>query len=127
MSSPIEADALVLFGATGDLARKKVFPALYQLSLTGDLDVPVVGVAGSAWGDDGLRKHARAAVEAVTGTIDEAAYARLASKLTLVSGDYRDDRTFAKLAVRLGEKTSSTWPSHPRCSSRWSAAWPESG
>ena len=59
--SVARGDALVLFGATGDLARKQLFPALYRLAARGQLDCPVVGVAATAWNDDELRDHARAA------------------------------------------------------------------
>ncbi len=57
-------DALVLFGATGDLARKKLFPALYHLAAAGNLDLPVIGVASSDWGDAELRDYATDAVHA---------------------------------------------------------------
>jgi len=67
------ADAVVLFGATGDLVRKKLLPALYQLARADRLGVPVIGVARSAWDDDRLRQHARAAVEEIGGAVDEAA------------------------------------------------------
>jgi len=64
MTAPARADALVLFGATGDLAKKKLFPALYHLAACGRLEMPIVGVAKSDFDDDGLRAYARAAVEA---------------------------------------------------------------
>jgi glucose-6-phosphate 1-dehydrogenase len=95
------SDALVLFGATGDLARKKLFPAVYGLARRGLLDgVPVIGVASSDWDDEGLRKFARASVEACT-EIDDAVWDRFAAQLRYVSGDYRDDATFQRLAEIL--------------------------
>ncbi|HKY49353.1 MAG TPA: glucose-6-phosphate dehydrogenase, partial [Acidimicrobiia bacterium] len=58
-----QADALVLFGVSGDLARKKLFPALYDLTAKRDLDIPIVGVASSPWSDDDLRLRARESLE----------------------------------------------------------------
>jgi len=99
--SESRADALVLFGATGDLARKKLFPALYQLARCGRLDLPVVGVALSDWDDDGLRAYARAAVQASVAVVDESALGQLTERLGLVTGDYADPATFQRLAERL--------------------------
>jgi glucose-6-phosphate 1-dehydrogenase len=97
------ADALVLFGATGDLAYKKLFPALYHLSarrvLTGQ---PLIGVASSDWDDEMLRTRAREAVQAAGITdVDEAALDRLLRNLGYVSGNYQDQQTFERLAGRL--------------------------
>lgn len=94
-------DVLVVFGATGDLAHKKIFPALYQLQKRGLLDVPVVGVARSDWDDDGLRHYARTAVEAVGEPIDEAAFSRLAGRLSMVAGDYTDSAVYSRLKSQL--------------------------
>jgi glucose-6-phosphate 1-dehydrogenase len=98
-------DAVVLFGATGDLAHKKIFPAIYRLAVRGLLDMPVVGVASRDITTDELRASARAAVEAklaaAGGVIDEAVWASLAERLSYVSGDYRDDTTFDSLAQHL--------------------------
>ena len=62
MARPPAADAFLLFGASGDLARKKLFPALYELTVEGRLEMPVVGVARCEWSDDDLRERARASV-----------------------------------------------------------------
>lgn len=97
------ADALILFGITGDLARKKLFSALYDLTAAGKLDMPVVGVAMSDWDDALLRQRAREALEELEEDVDEAVFERLASRLTFVSGDYRDGRTFTRLAERVGD------------------------
>ncbi|MGQ0751763.1 MAG: glucose-6-phosphate dehydrogenase [Betaproteobacteria bacterium] len=94
------ADALVLFGATGDLARKKIFPALQKLVASGQLDIPVIGVASSALDHesfrskvhDGLREH---------GVLDRAAFEKLRAHLYYVQGDYRDDGTFRRLEQAL--------------------------
>ena len=96
------ADALVLFGATGDLARKKLFPALYHLEVAGRLDLPVVGVASSDWDDDQLRDYAADAVRTAVDDVDAAGLERLTSRLAMVSGDYRSADTFSSLAKRLG-------------------------
>jgi glucose-6-phosphate 1-dehydrogenase len=95
-------DVLVLFGATGDLARKKLFPALYHLERRGVLDVPVVGVADSPWGDRQLGDYARGSVEQVIPQPDQAAIGRLVERLTMVSGDYREPTTYRLLRARLG-------------------------
>lgn len=94
------ADALVLFGITGDLARKKLFAALYGLTAADRLDIPVVGVASRGWDDDTLRRHAREALEEAGGTIDEAVFGRLAANLHYVSGDYRDRTTYDRVAEK---------------------------
>lgn len=99
--SHAEADAFVFFGATGDLARKKIFPALYELVRHGRLDRPVIGVARAGWNLDQLRTHARASVEASEAAMDEDAFARLAGLLRYVDGDYRERSTFESLRKEL--------------------------
>jgi len=94
------SDALVLFGATGDLAKKKIFPAVYEMARTGHDHVPVVGFASSEWDDDRLRQHAREAIEA-KGAVDEAVWEDLAKRTSYVQGDYRDPESFAGLAIKL--------------------------
>ena len=95
------SDALVFFGATGDLAYKKIFPALQAMVKRGHLDVPVVGVAKAGWGLDELRARA---LDSVTkhGGLDAAAFDKLCSLLRYVDGDYRDAATFANLREQLG-------------------------
>ena len=96
------ADAVVLFGATGDLVRKKLMPALYEMAKAGRLGVPVIGVARSAWEDERLRQHARESVEATgRGPVDEAAFRELAESLTMLVGDYGDAALYEGLARRL--------------------------
>jgi glucose-6-phosphate 1-dehydrogenase len=92
------ADALVLFGASGDLAYKKLFPALYYLAAAGRLDLPVVGVASSPWDDAKLIDYATGAVEASLGAMDRSAMATLSDHLHMVSGDYQQPATFHALA-----------------------------
>ncbi|MCB9915011.1 MAG: glucose-6-phosphate dehydrogenase [Planctomycetes bacterium] len=97
------ADALVFYGATGDLAFKKIFPALQRLVARGLLDVPVIGVARSAQGLDALRARARESVTRHGGGVDERAFPKLLGLLRYVSGDYADPATFAALKAELGE------------------------
>jgi glucose-6-phosphate 1-dehydrogenase len=104
-------DALVLFGATGDLARKKLFPALYHLSAAKCLDVPVVGVAASEWDDAALADYATEAVESAVDTVDGAVLDDLVGRLAMVSGDYQDRSTFDTLARRL-EQAGARRPVH---------------
>jgi glucose-6-phosphate 1-dehydrogenase len=100
MSARPRSDALVLFGATGDLARKKVFPAVYEMELDNNCGVPVIGVASSEWSDDDLRTRARESIEEA-GDLDETAWKGLAAQLSYVSGDYREASTFETLASKL--------------------------
>ena len=97
------ADALVVFGVTGDLAHKKILPALQSLVRRGLLDFPVIGVARGGSGVEGLRERIRDSLEASDEGIDEAAFARLAELVRYVDGDYREPQTFAALREALGE------------------------
>jgi glucose-6-phosphate 1-dehydrogenase len=97
------SDALVFFGATGDLAYKKIFPALHAMARRGHLEVPVIGVALAGWTLEQLRSHARESIERHAGGVDEAAFATLAARLRLVGGDYEDAATFAALRKELGD------------------------
>ena len=96
------SDTLVLFGATGDLAHKKIFPALYQMVAKGTLTEPVIGVAFDAWDLKQLQDRARDGIVHALGAIDETVFAKFASLLRYVSGDYRDGATFEKLKTALG-------------------------
>jgi len=96
------SDALVIFGFSGDLASKKIFPALYAMAKSGALTVPVVGVASSKWRDDDWQRHVRRSVEQ-SGPIDDVpAFDRLLSLIDYVSGDYNDAQTFTRLKQALG-------------------------
>jgi glucose-6-phosphate 1-dehydrogenase len=97
------ADALVMFGVTGDLAYKKLLPALYQLTRQGRLDLPVIGVARSAWDDERLHDYARKAVGEISGNTDQEALEALTGRLTMASGDYADPATYQRLAELLGQ------------------------
>ena len=96
-----QSDALVFFGATGDLAFKKIFPALQAMARRGHLDVPVIGVAKAGWNLDQMRARAQASVEKYGG-LDPNAFARLSERLQYVDGDYRDPATFTSLRQALG-------------------------
>lgn len=95
------SDALVFFGASGDLAYKKIFPALQALVRAGRLDIPVVGVAKSGWKRDQLIARAKSSVTE-HGGFDATAFARLTELLRYVDGDYNDRATFAQLRGELG-------------------------
>ena len=102
-SEPIESDALVLFGATGDLAHKKIFPALYALTKRGVLTCPVIGVAFSGWTVGQLRDRATDSIKSSpTGIDDPPALSRLLSLLEYVDGDYQSAPTFSALKTALG-------------------------
>ncbi len=90
------ADALVVFGATGDLAYKKIFPALYAMCQRGALKMPVIGVASSTWEVAQLRTRVRESIEQMDGEVDCAALQCLLSALQHVSGDYAEACTGAQ-------------------------------
>ncbi|MGZ6639432.1 MAG: glucose-6-phosphate dehydrogenase, partial [Solirubrobacteraceae bacterium] len=97
------SDALVLFGASGDLARKQIFPALYAMATRGVLNVPVLGVAYSNWNLERLHAQVRDSVARALGGIDdEGALSRLIRLLRYVDGDYNDAGTFMALKGALG-------------------------
>ncbi|MBZ9867807.1 glucose-6-phosphate dehydrogenase [Mesorhizobium sp. CA15] len=96
------SDTLVLFGATGDLAHKKIFPALYQMVAKGTLSEPVIGVAFEPWELPKLVERARDGIVTALGRVDDKVFSKLASLLRYVSGDYRDGATFEKLKTALG-------------------------
>jgi glucose-6-phosphate 1-dehydrogenase len=96
------SDALVLFGATGDLAKKKIFPAVAQMARSGRPPVPIIGFASSDWDDDRLRQHAEESIEAAQGgPLDEDQWKELSGRISYVRGDYRDPASFEALARRL--------------------------
>ena len=103
------SDAFVFFGATGDLAHKKIFPALQNMVKQGSLNVPVIGVAKSGWNLDQLRDRARDGITKFGGGVDEAAFAKLCELMQYIDGDYSDDATYAALRAKLGNAES---PAH---------------
>lgn len=101
--SAIHADALVFFGATGDLAYKKIFPALHAMARRGNLNIPVIGVARSGWTLEQFHARAHDSIEEHGGGVDEAAFAKLTGNLRLVGGDYEQAATFVALRKELGD------------------------
>jgi glucose-6-phosphate 1-dehydrogenase len=99
--SDTHSDALVFFGATGDLAYKKIFPALQSMVKRGHLNVPVVGVAKAGWNLEQLRARAHDSLEK-HGGVDSAAFQKLSGLLRYVDGDYQDPATFQALRKELG-------------------------
>jgi glucose-6-phosphate 1-dehydrogenase len=100
MTTP-RSDALVFFGATGDLAYKKIFPSLQAMIGRGTLDVPVIGVAKAGWSLDQMKARAKDSLEK-HGGLDPAAFATLSGLLRYVDGDYNDPATFAAIKKELG-------------------------
>jgi glucose-6-phosphate 1-dehydrogenase len=98
------SDAFVFFGATGDLAHKKIFPALYAMARRDGLDIPIIGMARAGWSLDKLKQRARDSVEH-GGDFDSACFEKLAAQLRYVGGDYTDPATYAKLKQALGNST----------------------
>ncbi|MDF0668298.1 MAG: glucose-6-phosphate dehydrogenase [Nitrospira sp.] len=103
-----KSDAIVFFGASGDLAYKKIFPALQAMARRGHLEMPVIGVAKTEWNLEQLRSRVR---ESLTehGGLDEQAFVKLSGLLRYVCGDYRDKATFERLRKELGSAE------HPLC------------
>src|SRR4051812_15295115 len=104
----VHSDALVFFGATGDLAYKQIFPALQAMVKRGNLSVPVIGVAKDGWNLDQLKARAQDSLEK-HGGVDQAAWEKLSSLLRYVDGDYADLNTFLAVRKELG---SSEHPAH---------------
>jgi glucose-6-phosphate 1-dehydrogenase len=103
------SDAFVFFGATGDLAYKKILPALHNMVRHGTLEVPVIAVAKAGWTIDHLRQRARDSIEKYGGGVDEEAFGRLLQRLYYIDGSYEDRATFSALRTLLGE---SQCPAH---------------
>jgi glucose-6-phosphate 1-dehydrogenase len=102
MPVPERSDAFVLFGATGDLAYKKILPALPALIRHGDLDMPIIGMARAGWTLDALRDRAGASLKQ-NGGVDADAFDKLSAGLRYVGGDCDDPSTFERLRRTLGE------------------------
>lgn len=102
------SDAFVFFGATGDLAFKKIFPALQSMVKHGTLDVPVIGVAKSGWAVEQLRERARESVTQYGGGVDDEAFHKLCELLSYIDGDYTDPKTYTTLRQKLGDSHSPT-------------------
>ncbi len=103
----VQSDALVFFGATGDLAYKKIFPALQKMVRRGHLTVPVIGVAKSNWTLDDLKKRASDSLQE-HGGLDKDCFGKLCELLRYVDGDYKDPKTFETLRGLLGDAKHPT-------------------
>src|SRR5690606_35777807 len=101
-------------GATGDLAHKKIYPALQALTRDGELDMPVIGVARAGWTVDQLREQVRQSLAQGAAGVDQAALARLAPNLRYTDGAYRAPSPAARC---------TTSPSRRRCSGPWCSRW----
>lgn len=101
----MESDAFVFFGATGDLAYKKIFPALYAMVHRGGFHLPIIGMARAGWNLQKIQERARDSVQEA-GDFDETCFAKLAALLRYVDGDYADPETFAKLRRTMGAAKS---------------------
>ncbi len=97
-----EADALVLFGVTGDLAYKKIFPALHAMAKAERLQAPVIGVAREGWSIERLVARAKESIQRNSSGLDRAAFERLARLLCFVPGDYKDPRVYQQIRKTLG-------------------------
>ncbi len=97
------SDALVLFGATGDLAYKKIFPSLYSMVENGRLNIPIIGIARDGYDSDALCQRIRSSIEDFGKGLDEDIYSRLSSLISFVKGDYQDPQTFLNLKKQLGD------------------------
>src|SRR5580658_3200402 len=106
--NPTASDALVFFGATGDLAFKKIFPALQSMVKRGRLRVPVIGVAGRSWTSDQFRTRARESLKE-HGGVDSAAFDKLSQLLHYVGGDYHNPATFEAVRKELGSAQRPTF------------------
>lgn len=101
-TDPRPADALVIFGITGNLARIMTFRSLYRLEKRGQLDCPVIGVAVDDWGVEQLRDRARESVQAGEETVDASVLERLLARMSYVAGDFGDPATYDRVAQALG-------------------------
>ena len=109
MNNAPRSDALAFFGATGDLAYKKIFPALHAMARRGHLEFPVIGVAKSGWNLDQLRARARESIEKHGGGVNDEAFKRLIAHLRYIDGDYQDPATYTAL---LKAMDGAKYPAH---------------
>ncbi len=98
MNTAQDADVLVIFGITGDLAKVMTFQALYRLEARSLLNCPIVGVAGDHWSTDDLRKHAQESIEATEKKLDHDVFDRLATRMSYLDGDFTNPETYDKVA-----------------------------
>jgi len=108
--APTEADVLVVFGITGDLAKVMTFRSLYRLEARGLLDCPIVGVAVDDWSLDQLVQRARDSIVGTGEQLDEAVFARFVKRLSYVQGDFGDDATYRRVKNAIGDASSPIFP-----------------
>ena len=114
MSPREQGDALVIFGMTGDLAFRQIFPALQRMVQAGELNVPVVGVAREHWNLEKLRERARESLEASTDGLDPAAFAKLCALMRYAGGTYDDPKTYGDARERAaGLRSPGALPRDP--------------
>jgi glucose-6-phosphate 1-dehydrogenase len=101
--APRNADVLVIFGITGDLAKVMTFRSLYRLERRGLLDCPIVGVAVDEWSVDQLVERARESIVGTGEQLDEGVFGKLAARFSYVQGDFGDDATYARVAAAIGD------------------------
>src|SRR4029453_19644581 len=101
MDTTQDADVLVIFGITGDLAKVMTFQALYRLEARSLLNCPIVGVAVDHWSDDDLRKRAQESIEATEGKLDHDVFDRLAARMSYLDGDFSNPATYDKVATAI--------------------------
>ena len=104
--APVQADVLVVFGITGDLAKVMTFRSLYSLEARGLLRCPIVGVAVDDWSIDQLRERARTSIEGTGQKIDEDVFKRFAERLSYVAGDFQDPETYKRVADAIDGASS---------------------
>ncbi|MGO9794071.1 MAG: glucose-6-phosphate dehydrogenase [Solirubrobacteraceae bacterium] len=109
MSSNHKADVLVIFGITGNLAKKMTLRSLYRLERRGLLRCPVIGVAAEDWTTEHLREHARVAIQGTGEQIDEAVFGRLAARMSYIGGDFSDSNTYMRVGDALAGKPNATY------------------
>jgi glucose-6-phosphate 1-dehydrogenase len=98
-----KADKLVIFGISGDLAKKMTFQSLYRMERRGEIDCQIIGVAIDEWSDDDLRAHAKESIEAQVNHVDTKLLDRFLGRLTYLSGDYAKDDTYKRVADAVGD------------------------
>src|SRR5215470_16778856 len=103
------ADTLVVFGITGDLAKKQTFRALYRMERRKELQCRIIGVARDEWSDATLRDHARQAIEDSGEKISEHVFQRMAERLSMVTGDYQDPKAYDRVAHAVGGRHNSVF------------------
>ena len=104
-----KSDQLVIFGITGDLAKKMTFPSLYNLEKRGLLTTPILGVAFDDWTIDQLSAYGKESIETVEGSIDEAVFSKLIGRFSYVHGDFKDPALYAAVGAAISDAKAPTF------------------